>query len=299
MTGDLPNDPDIERAKMELERQRIDLEVGLRRDELVERSAQREADAKHRVAELGLKRLELQNTAKQGMWNSRVSILIAIATAVFGFLSGIIVERIKGSESLKLEQEKSNSQQALERDKFETTLILKATENKDLDERIRNLKFYIATGYIRDPESRIAKMEANQYPSTTVSEFPPNSASFGTSYGCGRPTLVAARWTGRGGEQVYTSVLPMAPNGLSRQGDSMTKEEFDAVNKVFMENASKVAAFANRWHDYGRMPPPEAVAAFRNSLPQPAHFELVDNCQLEGINLAISRINERNNGEEK
>lgn len=295
MTGDQFGTPET----VNVELRKLELEAGLRRDELAERVAQREADTKLREAELEIKRLELQTATKHGLSNSKVAILVAATTAISGLISAMMVESIKGSETLRIEQQKANFQHDLDRDKFETTLILRATENKEVDERIRNLRFYIEAGYIKDPEGKIAKMDAGQYPATTMSQLPPNGASFGTDFGCGRPALVVATWTGLGKEQVYTSVLPMLPHGLDPQRGGIAKEEFDAVNKVFMENAGKVAAFANRWHDYGRMPPPEAVAAFRNSLPQPAHFELVENCQLEGINLAISRLNAMKNGEAK
>ena len=295
MTGDQFGAP--EAANLEL--RKMELEVGLRRDELAERVAQRKADTEFRASELELKRLELQTSAKHGLSNSKVAILVAATTAISGIVSAMMVESIKGAETLKIEQQKANSQHDLDRDKFETTLILRATENKEVDERIRNLRFYIEAGYIKDPEGKIAKMDAGQYPATTRSLLQPNGASFGTDFGCGRPALVVATWTGLGKEQVYTSVLPMLPHGLDPQRGGIAKEEFDAVNKVFMENAGKVAVFANRWHDYGRMPPPEAIAAFKNSLPQPAHFELVENCQLEGVNLAISRFNAMKNGEAK
>lgn len=139
MTGDQFGAP--EAANLEL--RKMELEVGLRRDELAERVAQRKADTEFRASELELKRLELQTSAKHGLSNSKVAILVAATTAISGIVSAMMVESIKGAETLKIEQQKANSQHDLDRDKFETTLILRATENKEVDERIRNLRFYI------------------------------------------------------------------------------------------------------------------------------------------------------------
>jgi len=78
------------------------------------------------------------------------------------------IEKLKEEATIQLEQKKQDAVERLDRAKFETTLILKATEAPNREDQIRNLKFFLNAGFIRDPDNKIAKMDDTAYPSSAT-----------------------------------------------------------------------------------------------------------------------------------
>jgi len=78
----------------------------------------------------------------------------------------IAIEELKVKGNIDLEKQKQDAAERLDRAKFETTLILKATEAARREDQIRNLKFFLTAGFIRDPENKIANMSEAAYPSS-------------------------------------------------------------------------------------------------------------------------------------
>jgi S1-C subfamily serine protease len=77
----------------------------------------------------------------------------------------LAIEDLKAKANIALEKQKQDAAERLDREKFETTLILKATEAASRQDQIRNLKFFLNAGFITDAEGKIAKMDEGAYPS--------------------------------------------------------------------------------------------------------------------------------------
>lgn len=119
--------------RMELEARRIDGDLRLRSEELE------------------LRREELrQNAAKSriGGWSSPVT--LTLLGGAITILSGMALATWQGSGNLKLE-----------RQKFESALILKAIETGDQQVAAKNLLFLLNLGLISDPNGKIAGLAAN------------------------------------------------------------------------------------------------------------------------------------------
>ncbi|MBV8751779.1 MAG: hypothetical protein JO328_02865 [Hyphomicrobiales bacterium] len=75
------------------------------------------------------------------------------------------IEKLKAEGNLELERTKQTAVESLERKKFETSLILDAIKTTSRAESIRNLKFFVAAGFVSDPERRIINLDDSALPS--------------------------------------------------------------------------------------------------------------------------------------
>jgi hypothetical protein len=172
--------------KFDLETRRIEADLEIRRAELEEKRAQREIDANRYGRDAELKRLELTLAAGRGVrfTTAQATVAAAVLALVSGAIGGVVqawltrdieaskssalieTERLKANANIALEKQKQESAERLDRAKFETTLILKATESPNRDEQIRNLKFFLKAGFINDPGDKIARMDESELPSS-------------------------------------------------------------------------------------------------------------------------------------
>ncbi len=90
-------------------------------------------------------------------------------------VAALSLEKTKVDGDLELERQKQAATADLARREFETKLILKAIETPDRDEAIRNLQFFLSAGFIQDKDGKIAKLQADQYPSITPPANVPQS----------------------------------------------------------------------------------------------------------------------------
>ncbi len=79
--------------------------------------------------------------------------------------SALEIERTKVQGNLDLELSKQSAAENLARLEFETSLILGAIEDSSREEAIRNLRFFLAAGFISDPGGKIASLQDDQLPS--------------------------------------------------------------------------------------------------------------------------------------
>ena len=124
----------------DIESRRLDLETRRAED-----------DVRLRTEELDLRREELrQSTVKTrgGRWSSPVT--LTLLGGVVTILSGLALATWQGQGNLKLE-----------RQKFESTLIVKAIETGDQNVAAKNLLFLLHLGLISDPNGKIAALQAN------------------------------------------------------------------------------------------------------------------------------------------
>jgi hypothetical protein len=175
-------------AKLELESRRLDGDLGIRKAELDDKRAQRAFEERRLQDDAELKRLELSQAAGYGLKFTAAQ--ATVAAAVLALISGTVgaviqslmtrdveaskskalisIEEIKAKASIDLERQKQDAAERLDRLKFETSLIAKATESPSREEQIRNLKFYLSAGFLKDDGGKISRMDVREFPSSTT-----------------------------------------------------------------------------------------------------------------------------------
>jgi hypothetical protein len=104
-----------------------------------------------------------------------IALVSGVAGALIAAWSSQSVEKEKSLRSLDLEKSKQLASESLERKKFETSLILEAIKTPSRADAIRNLKFFVAAGFVSDPDGKIARLQDESLPS--ISSPSPESAS--------------------------------------------------------------------------------------------------------------------------
>jgi hypothetical protein len=133
----------VEHAKLEFEKTRVEAELKLKAEEL----ALKQAEMEFRLE------AEIQKPF------SSSPLIIALITGIIGFLSVGIANYMQSRANLTLEREKFESTANLEREKFESSLILKAIETGNPDAAAKNLLFMMRVGLIHDRTGKIAALE--------------------------------------------------------------------------------------------------------------------------------------------
>jgi S1-C subfamily serine protease len=190
---------ELDARRLAVQERRLDSEVEARHAELDGKRAEQAAqqrqaafDRRYRLLELRerredrkLRSHELELTQGRGI--KFTSAQATVAAAVLAVLSAVIggwlqststraieenktralisIEEVKAHANIDLEKQKQEAAERLDRAKFETTLILKAVEAPKREDQIRNLKFFLTAGFIRDPDSKIANMDERSFPS--------------------------------------------------------------------------------------------------------------------------------------
>jgi hypothetical protein len=189
----------LEQRRVRLEERRLEAEIAIREAERGGKRAEEQAhlrqatfDRRYRLLELrerredrALKRQELQINQGRGIkFTSAQATVAAAALALFSAAIGgwiqsaatrdveaaknqalLAVEELKAKSSIELEKQKQSAAEHLDRAKFETTLILRATEAARREDQVRNLKFFLDAGFIADPNGKIQAIHEDAYPS--------------------------------------------------------------------------------------------------------------------------------------
>src|SRR5262245_55125992 len=121
-------------------------------------------DSEIRLREVALKEAE----AKRGLTAAQATIAGAVIALISGVIGALIaawssqnietgkslnslqIEELKVKGNLDLEGSRQKAAEALERNKFETSLILEAIKTPARSDAIRNLKFFVAAGFVTD-----------------------------------------------------------------------------------------------------------------------------------------------------
>jgi S1-C subfamily serine protease len=142
-------------------------------------------ELRERRADRELRRQEIESNKGRGLTFTAAQATVAAAVIALlsavagGIIQGvatrdveagknqalIAVEKLKAEGSIDLEKQKQDAAERLDRAKFETTLILKATEAVRREDQIRNLKFFLNAGFIKDPDGKIARIQETAFPS--------------------------------------------------------------------------------------------------------------------------------------
>src|SRR4029077_5146104 len=83
--------------------------------------------------------------------------------------TSLSIEKLKAKENFELEKSRQIATQALERSKFETSLIFEAIKTPSRSDAIRNLKFFVEAGFISDTDRKIQNLSDERLPSITPS----------------------------------------------------------------------------------------------------------------------------------
>jgi hypothetical protein len=179
---------ELEERRLQLEERRFDADRDLRVADQNAKIAEEQAksrqatfDRRYRLIELKERRADRGRGIK--FTSGQATVAAAIVALLSALLGGVIqgsfnrdveagknkalidVEELKAKANIALEKQKQDAVERLDRAKFETTLILKATEAPKREDQIKNLKFFLNAGFIKDPEGKIAKIDEGAYPS--------------------------------------------------------------------------------------------------------------------------------------
>jgi S1-C subfamily serine protease len=179
---------ELEERRLQLEEHRFEADKDLRIAEQTskmeeEKAKNRQAtfDRRYRLLELKERRADRGGGIKFTPGQATVAAAtLAVVSAIIGALiQGLVtrdvaadnnkalinVEQLKAEGNIALEKQKQDSAERLDRAKFETTLILKAVEAPKREDQIKNLKFFLNAGFIKDPDGKIANIDEGAYPS--------------------------------------------------------------------------------------------------------------------------------------
>lgn len=120
-------------------------------------------ELKERREDRALRRSEL--TAASGSGIRFTSAQATVAAALLAVISAVIGGLIQAGTTRDIEVLRANAADKLAKNKFETTLILKAIEAPSRETQIRNLKFFLKAGFISDTDGKIAAIDEKDYPS--------------------------------------------------------------------------------------------------------------------------------------
>lgn len=182
----------IDQRKLELEVRRIEIDAELRRAELEEKRAQREAD-------YNLKLKELEVSAGKGLRFSsgQATVLAGALSLLSGVVGGVFqawvthdTESGKNNALIAVERTKVDGNIAIDRQKFETSLIFQAINTPDRDTQVKNLQFFAKFGFIHDPDKKIQSATVEDLPSPTIDPLSGMSARPNNDYTGLSPKLI-------------------------------------------------------------------------------------------------------------
>src|SRR6266496_381866 len=142
-----------------------------------------ELDAEIRRRDMAIKEAEAKRTGLSAAQATVAGAAIALVSGVAGALitawssqsieigkslTSLQIEELKAKGNLDLERSKQLATESLERKKFETSLILEAIKTSSRADAIRNLKFFVAAGFVSDPDGKIARLSDESLPSIST-----------------------------------------------------------------------------------------------------------------------------------
>lgn len=138
-----------------------------------------------------IRRRDMSNREKESTRGGVTAAQATVAAAVIALVSGIVgaeltgwsnlnleavrsktsvnTEQLKVQGDLVLEKSKQDANAALERQKFETSIIFSAIKDASRSDAIRNLRFFVNAGFIHDDQNKIGNLVDEALPSNTLS----------------------------------------------------------------------------------------------------------------------------------
>jgi Fungal chitosanase of glycosyl hydrolase group 75 len=111
-------------------------------------------------------------TASENTGSSKKELSPLLLTIFGGIITGIFAilsSYCQAGQAHQLEEDKLRQSHQVKEDELRFTLIMKAIEQTDPDERKKALVFYVKTGLLKDPDGKIGKIEAKDIPQASES----------------------------------------------------------------------------------------------------------------------------------
>jgi hypothetical protein len=103
-----------------------------------------------------------------GFTANHATLLVALIGAIGAAFAAVYTSQ----QNLRLEEAKHVAAAELSRQEFETRLIFRAIEGSEsAEERIRNFRFFLEAGFLRDPEGKLQKLDPAKFPSKVIPSF--------------------------------------------------------------------------------------------------------------------------------
>ena len=210
---------DIERARLDLERERYQEDIDLRK------------------REIELKQTEQERSV------FRSPLFLAVIAAVVGLFSNAIVALINGNAQRELEREKASATRQLEEGRAEAARILEALKTGDPDKAAENLKLLIETDLVEDKAKSISKYLANRTPGEGASLPAPGTALASTASATEIPSflrLILPDW--KSVHSMRKPVSEMTEEEAARLGRAIVKlktlkkgdiRSFDTLARIY------------------------------------------------------------------
>ena len=121
----------------------------------------------------------LPQSEKNGHQKSNVTpLLLTILGAIGTGLLAISNSYFQGKQARDLSYFQGQQAHDLEQDKLRSSLILKAIDSPDAEERKKALTFYVEAGLLSDPQGKIAAIKAENIPQASQQQTPLDTANF-------------------------------------------------------------------------------------------------------------------------
>jgi Putative peptidoglycan binding domain len=121
----------------------------------------------------------LPQSEKNGHQKSNVTpLLLTILGAIGTGILAISNSYFQGKQARDLSYFQGQQAHDLEQDKLRSSLILKAIDSPDAEERKKALTFYVEAGLLSDPQGKIAAIKAENIPQASQQQTPLDTANF-------------------------------------------------------------------------------------------------------------------------
>lgn len=153
---------DLEREKLEIEKRRLAISEGVQSREIALKEKQ------HRDRSISGAQATIAGALVallSGWMGATITSSSGEAISATNAQNALEIERTKVQGNLDLELSKQASAENLARLEFESSLILGAIQDSNREEAIRNLRFFLAAGFISDPDGKISALQDEQLPS--------------------------------------------------------------------------------------------------------------------------------------
>jgi hypothetical protein len=173
-------EPDIERLRLELEREKWQAERAAQERDFV----LREREQANRDADTELKRQE------QATYKWRSPLVVAVFAAAIAGLFNAGVTGLNGWLQRDLEAGKNEAERKLEESKAESSRVLEMIKTGDTETAAKNITFLLETGLIAETHraNKLREFLVNRKPGTGPSLPAPAQFGFGPVEGCSDPS---------------------------------------------------------------------------------------------------------------
>jgi hypothetical protein len=246
--------PDIERLRLEFEKEKWQTEVAAREREFV----LREREQANRDADTELKRKD-QATSK---WRS--PLVVAVFAAAIAGVGNAGVAALNGWLQRDLESRKRDAERVLEETKAESSRVLEMIKTGDTEIAAKNIQFLLETGLVAEVgrANRLREYLANRKPGTGPALPAPTQSGFGSAEVCGDSLEAVSSGGGPDldrAKEIGTMRMGAVPDLADRVIAAMKRKKYvldrgpGEVNIIYVEGMDPAGTAnpnePNKWND--------------------------------------------------